>query len=67
MGNDLGAALWTFFMCGILLILAIWGIYELVDYYFIDTVIKVQKPLIPEIELVVKNNIVDTLYVYRIK
>lgn len=50
---------------GIVVALCLWGCWELVDYFLIDDAIKVSKPLIPEIEIVVNNNVVDTLYVYR--
>lgn len=50
---------------GIFIALCIWGCWELVDYFFIDDAIKVSTPIIPEIELIIENNVVDTLYVYR--
>mgnify|MGYP003122407213 FL=1 len=42
-----------------------WGGWELIDWLWIDDAIKVSKPITPELEIVVKNNVVDTLYVYR--
>ena len=42
-----------------------WGGWELIDWLFIDDAIKTTKPIIPEIELIVNDNIVDTLYIYR--
>ena len=42
-----------------------WGGWELIDWLWIDDTIKVSKPITPELEIVVKNNVVDTLYVYR--
>jgi len=50
---------------GIFIALAIWGCWELIDWLFIDDAIRVEVPIIPEIELVVKGNVVDTIYVYR--
>jgi len=50
---------------GVLICASIWGMWELIDWIFIDDAIKVSKPIIPEIELIVKDNIIDTLYVYR--
>jgi hypothetical protein len=44
---------------------AIWGCWELIDWLWIDEVIKSTTPIKPEIELVVKNNVIDTVYVYR--
>lgn len=52
------------FLC-ILSALVFWGSYELVDWLFIDDAIRSTVPIVPEIELVVRNNIVDTIYVYR--
>lgn len=52
---------------GLLIGLATWGLFELIDYLFIDDAIRVTQPLKPEIELTIKDNIVDTIYVYRIK
>ena len=50
---------------GVLIGAALWGAWELIDWLFIDDAIKVSKPITPEIELIVKDNVVDTLYVYR--
>lgn len=49
----------------VLSILLFWGGYELVDWLFIDDAIKTTAPIKPEIELIIKNNVVDTLYIYR--
>lgn len=45
--------------------LAIWGCWELIDWLWIDDAIRSTKQIVPEIELVIKNNVVDTVYVYR--
>ena len=50
---------------GLLIGLILWGAWELIDLIFIDDAIKTTSPLVPEIELIVKDNKVDTLYVYR--
>jgi len=50
---------------GAMIVAVIWGCWELVDLFFIDDAIRTTEPIIPEIELVVKENVVDTLYVYR--
>lgn len=50
---------------GILIVAAAWGVWELVDWLFIDDAIRVTEPLIPELELTVKDNVIDTIYVYR--
>ncbi len=42
-----------------------WGGWVLIDGLWIDDAIKVSKPITPELEIVVKDNVVDTLYVYR--
>lgn len=46
-------------------VFAIWGCWELIDWLFIDEVIRSPMPIVPEIELVIKDNIIDTVYVYR--
>ncbi len=51
---------------GALIILAIWGCWELIDLLWIDDAIRSTTPITPEIELVIKNNVVDTVYVYRL-
>ena len=58
---DLRPLIWF----GAIIILAIWGCWELIDWVFIDEVVKSSSPIIPEIELIVKDNIVDTVYIYR--
>jgi hypothetical protein len=52
------------FLC-VMSVLIFWGGYELVDWLFIDDAIRSTTPITPEIELVVKDNVVDTVYVYR--
>jgi hypothetical protein len=42
-----------------------WVGWELIDWLWIDDAIKVSKPITPEIEIIVRDNVVDTLYVYR--
>lgn len=58
---DLSPLIWF----GAAIILALWGSWELVDWLFIDDSIKSSTPIIPEIQLIIKNNVVDTIYVYR--
>ena len=50
---------------GILIVVVIWGGWELIDWLFIDDAIKVTEPIVPELEIIVKDNVVDTLYIYR--
>lgn len=55
------------FICAIIVALfVIWGVYEVVDWLFIDNAIRVTEPLVPELELTVKDNVIDTVYVYRL-
>jgi hypothetical protein len=61
-GKGLGTAI--VFLC-VLCVCIFWGGYELVDWVFIDDAIKTTEPIIPELEIIVKDNVVDTLYVYR--
>lgn len=58
---DLRPLIWY----GIAIGLILWGCWELIDWLFIDHSIRSTTLIVPEIELVVKNNIVDTIYVYR--
>jgi hypothetical protein len=59
---DLRPLIWF----GALLILLIWGAWELIDWLWIEETIESSTLIIPEIKLVVNNNIVDTIYVYKI-
>lgn len=52
-------------LLGAFIILAIWGCWELIDWLWIDDAIRSTKPIVPEIELVVIDNVIDTVYVYR--
>jgi len=58
---DLSALIWL----GVFIVLAIWGCWEFIDWLWIDETIRSTKPIKPEIELVVKNNVIDTIYIYR--
>ena len=58
---DLSIFIWI----GVIIGIAIWGCWGLVDWMWIDDAIRVSKPIVPELELVVKDNIIDTVYVYR--
>lgn len=61
-GDGLGGAI---IACCLVSILAFWGVYELVDWLFVFDGIKSPVLLTPEIELVIKDGVVDTLYVYH--
>lgn len=61
---DFGKALGVFFVLGIVLGLMVFGIYLLFDKFFFEHSFRVDKPIRPKIELVIKNNKVDTIYVY---
>lgn len=43
----------------------IWGSWELIDWLWIDDSIRSSTPISPEIELIIEDNIVDTVYVYH--
>jgi hypothetical protein len=66
MDFDLSGMFTTLILLGAGIVLAIFGCWELIDLIWIDDAIKVSKPIIPTIELIIKNNQVDTLYVYRL-
>lgn len=46
-------------------VVVFWGGWELIDWLFIDDAIKTTQPITPEIEIIVNDNVIDTLYVYR--
>jgi hypothetical protein len=52
---------------GVIIGLMLWGLVSLYDYYLVFDGIKSPIPIKPRIELVVKDNKVDTLYVYELK
>lgn len=62
---DFGSIGSVFIGIGLLIALALWGGWELVDYFFIDDAIRSTTIITPEIELVVDDNVVDTIYVYK--
>ena len=64
MGNLNGVIESLIVMC-ICIGLACWGLWEIIDWLWIDDAIRTTTPITPEIQLVVKDNIVDTIYVYR--
>jgi hypothetical protein len=64
MGNLDGLVSALIFL-GFVICLATWGAWELIDWAFIDDAIKTTSPIVPEIELIIEDNKVDTLYVYR--
>lgn len=43
----------------------VWGSWELVDWLWVDDILKSSYPITPEIELIVKDNKIDTLYIYK--
>lgn len=64
MGN-LDGVFTALVVIGLFIGLVLWGAWELIDLIFIDDAIKTTSPMVPEIELIIKDNKVDTLYVYR--
>jgi hypothetical protein len=57
---DLRPLIWL----GALAVALPWAIFEGVCYFIPDT-IESEHPIKPEIELVIKDNKVDTLYIYK--
>lgn len=49
----------------VILIIVFFAGYKLIDWLFIDDSIKSEKIIEPEIELTIKDGVVDTLYIYR--
>lgn len=52
-------------ICGALIVGVIWGIWELIDWLWIDDAIRTSTPMIPELEITMIDNVIDTVYVYR--
>lgn len=65
MSGDFGKMLGLFFVMGVILGLIIFGAYLLIDWLWIDDAIKSTTIITPKIELVVKNDVIDTVYVYK--
>lgn len=61
-GKDIGKAI--FIMC-LFSVIVFWGGYELIDWLFVDHSIRSEYPITPKIELIVKDNVIDTIYVYH--
>ena len=53
------------FIFGILVVGVIWGGVELYQLTVTEFIYTVEQPITPEIQLIINNNQVDTLYVYR--
>ncbi len=60
-GFDVRPLIWL----GFIVMALIWGTWELIDWLFIDEVIKSRELIQPDIEITVKDNVIDTLYIYR--
>lgn len=61
--NDIGSAIVTLVVLGMLFFLSIWfGV-----WLFTDEEIKSEYLIKPKIELIVKNNKIDTIYIYTKK
>ena len=64
MGN-LDGLIPTFVGLGIVIALSIWGCWELIDWFWFDDAIRSTTLIEPEIELVIEDGKLDTIYVYR--
>lgn len=66
-GNGMFNGLNSFinFVIIVIIVLLIISLYAIYDWIFIEAVIKTTERLVPELEITVKNNVIDTLYVYR--
>lgn len=63
---NIGEGLGTFILVCFLTPFCIWGIWEVVDYFFIEDSIESKTLVVPEIRLEVNDNKVDTIYVYSV-
>lgn len=50
---------------GLIIGLMLWGAWELIDMWFIDHSFKSSVPIIPDIEINIKNGVADTTYIYK--
>lgn len=62
---DFSGAFYGLMIICFLVGLACWGLWELIDWLWIDDAIKSLTPIRPEIKLIINDNVVDTVYVYR--
>lgn len=65
---DLRPLIWVGIFSGLLIAGSIWGSLKLVDCVFLKHqkgVIESKTLIVPEIKLVVEDNVVDTIYVYK--
>jgi hypothetical protein len=60
---DLRPLIWA----GALTVILIWCLWEAVDYFYIHDSIKSETRIEPEIKLIIKDNQVDTLFIYKQK
>ena len=49
----------------LIIVISVWGLSELANYLWVDDEIHSTEQIVPEIELVVKDSLVDTIYVYK--
>lgn len=61
-GRGIGTG--VFILC-VLTLIIVWGGWELTDWLFIDETIESTTPITPEIKLIIDDNEVDTIYIYR--
>lgn len=61
--HGLGALIWLGIMSFIAVVLLF--IFGIIYFIFIPKSIKSDKPIQPKIELIIENNTVDTVYIYK--
>lgn len=63
---DLRPLIWGLIILGALIVGLVWGIWELIDWLWIDNAIKTHHALTPSLEITIKDGVADTLYIYRL-
>jgi hypothetical protein len=64
-GNMLNGLATGLIFIGVIAMAFLWGCWELIDWLFIFDGIESETLITPEIKITVKDNVIDTLYIYK--